>query len=1106
MKPTFPLFYWVLLFITFSASAQLPDFVLNVTATDETCTGNGLLAFSTEGTLPGSTIRYSVYQQPNLEDPIYSGPADSYATAAGTYNVVAVETLNGETNIQRRENIVIRNAIIVPLAFNIALSTSSCDGANVLTVNVTAGTGVQFGLESDAYTVPPQSSNVFSGVPNGVYIVRAYDSCGQNLPQTVTVQANSTPPSISNPIIDEIITDDCSHITITNIFSYPAGTRIEYPVTITYTIHPGDGSPDIIRTERYTSGLPSSLTFDRVFDIVPGRIDTYDITVTNGCGTTFPVKRGMAVTPEPTISASKVPLPCSQFYLNVTSRYFKPPYRIEFTGNIPEGFDPEQFNTSHPEFETSQVTYGGTDQPLPNGTYNILLTDRCGRTGRTQITIDDEVPNPSASGTNNGCFSNFGRISLRVPNRNIVSASIVSFTSTDGTPFNHPLPYNVTSSIGSDGNLNVGDLPVGAYVLRIVDDCGHIYPNVPVTIPPFEVLEFTGSSKADCTPGMGGITVSSLNGKLTEIFIVDAPEGFNDNVLPLDVSQFIASSGILYMNNFMPGTYKFSGTDECGIEKDVEVTVVTYQPGNEPLYTLHTNCNSFDITLSDSDTTSTTPTYWLQVENPEAPGQWLQPDTGAVYVEGTRPNGDTAVQLQNNEINVNLSYSGIFRILKTFQSIGNGVAVQNCILPLGDPFEYNDSVTIDNIYHLSCSNDPGDVYIDATGTAPLTYFILERNGEPFPIDNGTNNVFSNLTPGIYRFAVRNPCGQDRQLTVDISTLPDIVTAARPDDIVVCIEPGDSESQEVDLTIRTTQILNGQSPEAFTVTYYTNRPDAVAGRNPLPVPYTTTANPQTIYARVINNFINVCPRVVNFQVWVSENPLLTLEEQQFICSNSGGLVIIADEGYDQYSWTSTERFTQLTASSIEVYGEGEYSVTVSNLYGRQLQACSTTATVTVRESGLPQNVTIEVSDWTEDENVITVSVTDPDLYEYSLDNINYQSSPVFTGLEAGLYKVYIRDRAYCATSPYDVVVLNYPKFFTPNGDGENETWHIKYSSREPGMIIYIYDRYGKLIKGFDAQSAGWDGTLNGSQLPATDYWFVVNRQDGRVFKGHFSLVR
>ncbi|KAF2518822.1 T9SS type B sorting domain-containing protein, partial [Flavobacterium salilacus subsp. salilacus] len=39
-------------------------------------------------------------------------------------------------------------------------------------------------------------------------------------------------------------------------------------------------------------------------------------------------------------------------------------------------------------------------------------------------------------------------------------------------------------------------------------------------------------------------------------------------------------------------------------------------------------------------------------------------------------------------------------------------------------------------------------------------------------------------------------------------------------------------------------------------------------------------------------------------------------------------------------------------------------------------------------------------------------------------------------------------------------------------------------------IYIFDRYGKLIKQISSQSEGWDGTYNGSPLPADDYWFTV----------------
>ncbi|KGO86008.1 hypothetical protein Q765_13180 [Flavobacterium rivuli WB 3.3-2 = DSM 21788] len=1105
MKPTFWTGFWVLLFTTFSVSAQLPDFTLTVAATDETCAGNGQLTFTTTGTLPGSTILFSVYLQPDTNNPVYSGSSTTFATAAGTYNVVAVETLNGETNIQQQNDIVINDNTDVSLVLDIVQSTSSCDGSNVITVNVISGTAVLYEISSANYSVPPQASNVFTNVPDGVYIIRAYDACGQNVPRTFTVEANNSPPVISNPIFDEVITGDCNSVTITNTFTNPEGVVIQYPITITYTIHPGDGSADIVNTQTYTSGSASSLSFSHVFILVPGRTDTYDITVTNGCGTTSPVKAGMAVTPVPTVNMTKVPLPCGMFYIDVQSAQYKPPYNLTFTGVLPNGFNPQTFNANHPgPFTENVVSYGGTGQPVPEGTYNVQLTDACGRTATGNITISNDVPNPVAMGRNNGCFSGFGSITVRIPNRRLVSASIISFTSPTGVAFPQPLPYDVTSFIINGDVLVVIDLPIGNYVLRLTDDCGQIYNPVNAEIPPFVSLDFVASSKADCSPGMAGISVMSPNGPLTSISIVDAPAGYNNDILPIDVTAFL-SRGILYMNNFIAGDYTFKGTDTCGIEKEVTITALIYVPGAEPLYTLHANCNSFDLTLSDSDATSDSPTYWLQVENPAVPGQWLHPLTGIVYTEGTLPDNTTGIALVNNQTNINLAFSGNFRILKAFVSIGNGTAVQNCIVPLSDPFEYNDSVSIDNVFRLSCGAHPDDVYIDAEGTEPLTYFVM-RDGDAAFTSNGTSNVFSNLRPGIYTFKVENPCGQNNIVTRDISTLPDIVTTNQPDDIVVCIDQGSSIAQEVDLSTRTAQILGTQSPDVYNVTYYGSASDADAAINELPAPYITAANEQTIYARVINNFINVCPKIVSFKVWVSQIPRLTIEDQQFICLNNGNLVLQADAGFDEYTWTSTQPFTQISDAAIQIHDPGEYTVVVKNYYGSPAQACESTVTVTVTAAGPPENVVIRTEDWTEHDNVIKVNLDNPERYEYSLDDINYQLSPVFTNLDTGIYRVYVRDRALCSTSPHEVVLLNYPKYFTPNGDGVNETWHIKYSMREPGMIVYVYDKYGKLISNFDALSGGWDGTFNGSPLPATDYWFVVNRQDGRVFKGHFSLVR
>ena len=130
------------------------------------------------------------------------------------------------------------------------------------------------------------------------------------------------------------------------------------------------------------------------------------------------------------------------------------------------------------------------------------------------------------------------------------------------------------------------------------------------------------------------------------------------------------------------------------------------------------------------------------------------------------------------------------------------------------------------------------------------------------------------------------------------------------------------------------------------------------------------------------------------------------------------------------------------------------------------------------------------------------------FEYSIDGgVTYQQSPIFENLPAGIYEVSVRDIYGCGYDEDSTYILAYPKFFTPNGDGVNETWRIPLAMIvEPDLKVYIFDRYGKLITGFGASHIGWDGTYNGENLPSTDYWFVVVRQNGKEYKGHFSMIR
>jgi gliding motility-associated-like protein len=87
----------------------------------------------------------------------------------------------------------------------------------------------------------------------------------------------------------------------------------------------------------------------------------------------------------------------------------------------------------------------------------------------------------------------------------------------------------------------------------------------------------------------------------------------------------------------------------------------------------------------------------------------------------------------------------------------------------------------------------------------------------------------------------------------------------------------------------------------------------------------------------------------------------------------------------------------------------------------------------------------------------------------------------------------------------VDVLPFPKFFTPNNDGYNDTWTIDFIYLAPNSAIKIFDRYGKFIKELTTNNS-WDGSYYNQPLPSTDYWFVVTRLNGTEFKSHFSLKR
>ncbi|RIA09089.1 gliding motility-associated-like protein [Flavobacteriaceae bacterium MAR_2010_72] len=375
-------------------------------------------------------------------------------------------------------------------------------------------------------------------------------------------------------------------------------------------------------------------------------------------------------------------------------------------------------------------------------------------------------------------------------------------------------------------------------------------------------------------------------------------------------------------------------------------------------------------------------------------------------------------------------------------------------------------------------------------------------------NNGTNTIdgsaFNNSQNPQTIFAkVTNSttsCASIAQVTLEVS-----LTNSNDAILEVCDDDGNEDGfRAFTLSNADADVLAGLPP-GLDIAYYQTYNDALLEQNMLPNTFTnTTAYSQTIFARVEN--ANACYGISEVQLTVFGLPNIETAFETLYCLNffpqtitlTGG-VIGDDPNNYYYNWSTRE-----TTSTIMVNAIGTYTVTVTNTNG-----CSKNRTIAVLPSNIATITNINVVDASSN-NSIVVLVTGEGDYEYALDNPNsiFQDSNTFENVRAGLHTVYVRDKNNCGTVSEQVSVIGFPRFFTPNDDGFNDTWQVDGISAQfqAQSIIYIYDRYGKLLKELNPTGLGWDGTFNGDPLPTNDYWFQVTLQDGRLFKSHFTLKR
>ena len=355
-----------------------------------------------------------------------------------------------------------------------------------------------------------------------------------------------------------------------------------------------------------------------------------------------------------------------------------------------------------------------------------------------------------------------------------------------------------------------------------------------------------------------------------------------------------------------------------------------------------------------------------------------------------------------------------------------------------------------------------------------------------------------------------PCYDEVTLQFIVDDLPEVF--AIPTNLTsVCDDEANPLDQDgiysFDTSTFETTLLGAQT--GMNIYYFDQNNNPLSGLLFNSVFTTASQNVKVIIENPINT---ACTATLIIPFIVNPTPKINLTDRKLICLPDNQIILEAGivDGTPTTDYTYQWYFNGAAIngeinSSLTVSNEGLYSVDVTNVYN-----CTQTENITVVGSEIAHLTDILVEDLT-DINTILITVTGSGDYEYALDDINgpYRTSNFFTNVPIGIHLVYIRDANGCGiVGPITIPVLGIPHFFTPNGDGFNDTWNVKGVSRDFNYLstIHIFDRYGKLLKQIGTTGQGWDGTYNGKLMPSDDYWYTIQFEDGRSAKGHFALKR
>ena len=1007
-------------------------------------------------------------------------------TASGTFNYTipltggcGIANATGTITVTPDNTVTAASATPI-LCINTALvaaithTTTGATGIASTTTNYSLPSGVTATWLADTITIngTPTASGIFN------YSIPLAGGCGGTATGTITVTSDNTvTAATSTPTL-------CINTVLT---------------AITHTTTGATG----IATTTTNYGLPAGVTASWLADTItisgtPTASGTfaYTIPLTGGCGTVNATGT-ITVTADNTVTApSATPTICINTALTVITHTTTGATGIGAAINLPAGVTAS--------WAADTITISGTPTAFGTFNYSIPLTGGCGTfTAIGTITVIPSNTATAASSTPTLCVN-----TLLTPITHTttgatgigtatglpagVTASWVADTITlSGTPttigiFNYTIPLTGgCGTVNATGTITVNPAPTNIGITGTTTTCAGIPVNVTLTATPGTQLTWSGTPST-ITIGASGSNVISVSPAVTtsyEIFSAD----LNGCAIPVtgQIATVTVSATPQFINQIA----------------DIEI------------------CNGGTLNIA-SQLTST-------VAGADFIWSATTSNVNMAAISGNQANIDQVVTLingfQNGTINIEVkpqigSCSGtsqqILITVKPVPVITSTVSNKTVICNNEFVTLTSNSNPAATVYNWQINTATGvQIVGGATSGTSTTGIVNLQLALTNPLVVGTISFDFTPVNGICTGATIT-----NAVTITVNPIPGTPIGLPINEI--CSE------ESTNLTISSFPSITGTTLvwtviDSQNVTGFTNG----TGTAPFTINdvLTNTSDVQGFVKYSVTSRLGNCDGgTTEFIVRVNPLPKPELIDGHICVNQTTGVTYqgyvldaqLSDPNFT-YDWyllnTTTNVYDALPSTNgptYEAMQPGTYQVVVTNT----VTNCEQSDTASVVSVYPATGLTAEVTDaFTEDATItVTVNPLGTGNLIYSLDGGAWQESNIFTGVQGGTHEVMVEDTEGCTNLTIEVLVIDYPKYFTPNGDGIHDTWNI-VGLDQPDARIYIYDRYGKLLKQITpiATSQGWDGTYIGASMPSTDYWFTIEykeKDQQKLFKAHFALKR